>query len=46
MIVPQAQTVRHLSGACAKMLRYLTCAAPLNARSVFTHALVKWRSVH
>jgi len=45
MIVPQAQTVRHLTGACAKRLRQLTYAVPLNARSVFTHALVKWRSV-
>jgi len=27
-------TVRHLSGACAKRLRQLTRAVPVNARSV------------
>jgi len=35
MIVPQAQTVRHLTGACTKRLRQLTCAVPVNARAVF-----------
>jgi len=34
MIVPQAQTVRHLTDACAERLRQLTCAVPVNARSV------------
>jgi len=34
MIVPQAHIVRHLTGACAKRLRQLTCAVPFNARSV------------
>jgi len=34
MIVPQEHTVRHLTGACAKMLRQLMCAVPVNARSV------------
>jgi len=34
MIVPQAQTVRHLTGAYAKRLRQLTCAVPVNAHNV------------
>jgi len=34
MIVPQEHIVRHLTDACAKMLRQLTCAVPVNAHSV------------
>jgi len=34
MIVSQEHTVRHLTGACAKMLRQLTRAMPINARSI------------
>ena len=33
MIVPQEHTVRHLTGACAKMMRQLTCTVPVNVHS-------------
>jgi len=36
MIVPQEHTVRHLTGACAKMLSQLTCAVLVNAHSVLS----------